>query len=131
MPYNSAREKSHYYRNKEYYKKKQDRVRAERKQWLLENVSNRCEFCGSTDNLEFDHINPGLKENRVSFLAKGITTLEAQKDNIRVLCHSCHHEHSRAQRKAAFHVFFSLPLEEQNRYVEMFSSGGDHGSTDT
>ena len=112
--------RNHYRDNPQYYKDKSDRVRAERRQWLLENVGDSCSECGSTENLEFDHINPALKTNRVSFHSMGLSTIKEQVDNIQTLCHDCHVKKSTAQKKAAWSLFCQLSLEEQNELIRRF-----------
>lgn len=55
---------------------------------LLEASNHQCQHCGSGDNLEVDHIIP---------VAFGGTN---QQSNGMVLCHVCHLEKSRAERRA-------------------------------
>lgn len=115
----NARGREYYSNNLEKFQLKKQRQTKDRLEWLLENVGDHCVQCGSTENLEFDHINPALKTNRCSFRALGIQTLEEQKDNIQTLCHECHKEKSNAQRKASWELFISLPLDEQERLIEL------------
>jgi len=117
MPYKSDRDKKYYHENRDRFLNKQTKQRQERKEFLLENLGHSCSVCGSTEKLEFDHINPSLKESRQSFLSMGIETIISQLDNIQVLCKECHNKKSNAQRKAAWKLFVELPLEEQERLI--------------
>ena len=68
--------------------------------------------------LEIDHINPGLKKNRISPLSQGISKTICELDNLQLLCKSCHKERSKHQRNAAWNLFKSLPLEKQEKLIE-------------
>lgn len=106
-------------RTKEQHKVKNDQQRELRRQYLLEHKGDVCCQCGSTENLEFDHIDPSLKTSRQSFLSMGIPTIEKNLDNIQVLCHNCHKERTGKQKSAAWSLFTSLSLEEQNKLIAL------------
>ena len=116
----NARARELYALNPEKHARKRERVWVERRQWLFENVGDCCAECGSTESLEFDHINPALKTGRCSFMGKGISTLKEEIDNIQTLCHDCHVKKSTAQKKAAWSLFCQLSLEEQNELINQF-----------
>ena len=108
-------------RTKEQHKLKNDQQREIRRQYMLEQKGHMCCKCGSTENLEFDHIDPSLKTSRQSFMSMGLLTIEKNLDNIQVLCHDCHKERTGKQKSAAWALFTSLPLEEQNRLINLQS----------
>lgn len=110
-------QRRHYRKNRDRYKDKQLKQRQDRREFLYENLGNSCSVCGSTEKLEFDHINPAFKSGRNSFLSMGIDTIRSQLDNIQVLCHKCHKEKSTSQKNAAWKLFVSLPLEEQEKLI--------------
>jgi 5-methylcytosine-specific restriction endonuclease McrA len=116
-------QRRHYRKNRDHYKEKQLRQRQERKEFLLENLGHSCSVCGSTEKLEFDHINPSYKNSRQSFLSMGLETIRSQLDNIQVLCQECHKKKSNAQKTAAWKLFVSLPLEEQERLISQVTDG--------
>ena len=91
--------------------------RANRREYLAERLGDCCVKCGCKDNLEYDHINPGLKQSNTSILAIGADKLESEIANTQVLCKDCHKERSRLQRRAAYKHFFSLPLEQQEELM--------------
>ena len=105
------------YRTPEENRLKNEKQRQERKDYLLESLGSCCIKCGSTESLEFDHINPALKKSRQSFLSMGLSTLETEIDNIQVLCHTCHKTKSTAQKKAAWKLFTSLSLDQQEELL--------------
>lgn len=113
----NAKARELYRKNTEKYSLKNKEKRENRKKLIYEALGNKCVECGSTSNLEIDHINPSLKENRISPLAQGLTkTLD--DDNLQLLCHRCHIKKSKYQRNAAWNLFRSLSLEEQNKLIQ-------------
>jgi 5-methylcytosine-specific restriction endonuclease McrA len=113
----NAKARELYRKNTKKYSLKNKEKRENRKKLIYEALGNKCVDCGSTSNLEIDHINPSLKENRISPLAQGLSkTLD--DDNLQLLCHCCHTKKSKYQRNAAWNLFRSLPLEEQNKLIQ-------------
>lgn len=90
-----------------------------RKKIVMETIGDCCCKCGSKEKLEVDHINPALLvEGRVRRGFKMTQKeLEEEKDNLQVLCRPCHLERTAAQHAAAWKLFISLPLEEQERLM--------------
>ena len=113
----NAKAREPYRKNTKKYSLKNKEKRENRRKLIYEALGNKCVECGSTSNLEIDHINPFLKENRISPLAQGLSkTLD--DDNLQLLCHCCHTRKSKYQRNAAWNLFRSLPLEEQNKLIQ-------------
>jgi 5-methylcytosine-specific restriction endonuclease McrA len=113
----NAKARELYRKNTKKYSLKNKEKRENRRKLIYEALGNKCVECGSTSNLEIDHINPSLKENRISPLAQGLLkTLD--DDNLQLLCHCCHTKKSKYQRNAAWNLFRSLPLEEQNKLIQ-------------
>jgi hypothetical protein len=70
-------------------------VRRNRAEWLQEN--GPCVFCGSTEKLEIDHIDPSDKfSHRIWSYSKEKRLTELAK--CRVLCRACHIERHRQER---------------------------------
>jgi 5-methylcytosine-specific restriction endonuclease McrA len=112
---------------REHYAKNPDKVnqvnkvkREKRKTILFEHLGNKCCKCGSTKKLELDHINPLLKTTRQSILSVGLERALEECDNIQLLCKECHTRKSQAQKKAAYYLFYNMPLEEQEKWIEKF-----------
>lgn len=74
-------------------------IRQRRARWLAEN--GPCQFCGSIDRLEVDHIDPALKISH-NLWSWSAPRREAELAKCRVLCYSCHkkrHECSHGTRR--------------------------------
>lgn len=71
--------------------------RKERRKKMLLLLGGKCENCGSTKNLQFDHKNPKIKEFRISSKidAPEITLIKEVKKCI-LLCDKCHREKTKA-----------------------------------
>jgi 5-methylcytosine-specific restriction endonuclease McrA len=113
-----AKARELYSKNPEIYSKRNKEKRENRRKQLYESLGNKCSKCESTSLLEIDHINPGLKKNRVSPLAQGISKTINELDNLQLLCYECHRERSKHQKNAAWNLFKSLPLEQQEKLIE-------------
>ncbi len=84
---------------------------------MFEALGGCCVECGSTKSLEIDHINPYHKSHRQSILSQGLSRTMKELDNLQLLCRVCHKLKSDAQRRAAYKVFFPLPIQEQERLI--------------
>ena len=99
-------------------KYKQDH-KARKKLFLQENLGDCCAFCGATENLELDHINPLLGGHHKCRGHRGLNTsmshlqYQIENNNLRWLCKTCHTEHSNLQRMTAWRHFINLPLCKQ------------------
>jgi 5-methylcytosine-specific restriction endonuclease McrA len=113
----NAKARELYKKNSEKYCARNKEKREKRRELIYEVLGSQCVECGSTSNLEIDHINPSLKENRISPLAQGLSKT-LNDDNLQLLCHECHSKKSKYQRNAAWNLFRSLSLEEQNKLIE-------------
>ena len=83
-------------------------------------LGGKCDMCGATEKLEFDHINPQDRKN-----GKPVTNIMGRKElhqeleKCRLLCHSCHRKWSAAQQAAAWEMFINLPLKTQVQLSEL------------
>ena len=97
--------------------------REQKKKLLHEHLGDCCVFCGSTERLELDHINPKLGNHLKVKGHRGLNTSikhikhQIGLDNLRWLCYSCHQQHSTNQLQAAWELFISLPLYEQEKLI--------------
>jgi len=65
--------------------------RRKNKKKALEYLGGQCAHCGSTDRMEFDHINHKEVDFRISQnLAASWKTLKKELDKCQLLCHTCH-----------------------------------------
>ena len=67
---------------------------------LLEKLGGKCVECGSTEALEFDHIDPALKSFNISAgYHKPKEILENELAKCQILCNKCHIEKSKKDLK--------------------------------
>ena len=104
----NARSKEHYYNNveeireqkKRYYQKhreeystRQKEKRRENKIKCIEYLGGKCVKCGTTHNLQFDHIKrEGKKYNITEKLTIKFDNLKEELDKCQLLCAPCHLE---------------------------------------
>lgn len=69
-----------------------EKRRAQR-QRLISMLGGKCAHCGSTENLEFDHLNPSDKEYKISeILDFSEDKLQEEAKKCQLLCKKCHHK---------------------------------------
>ena len=91
-------------KNQQYAEQNRERQRErikERKkkhrQECLDRLGGKCITCGTTSNLEFDHINPNLKQFKIScHLSLSLNKLFEEVDKCQLLCKQCHIKKTRA-----------------------------------
>jgi 5-methylcytosine-specific restriction endonuclease McrA len=90
-------------KRKEYIKEYQKNwMRERRLEWVLAN--GPCKHCGSSDNLEVDHINPALKTMEASSVwSRTQSVRDKELSNCQVLCKQCHLKKTLAERKQPTH----------------------------
>ncbi len=81
--YNISMDMAEYMRN----------LRNKRKELARQFLGNKCVNCGSTENLEFDHIDPNNKEDvLVNLAARSLEKFWQEVVKCQLLCRSCHQE---------------------------------------
>lgn len=83
----------------------------ERRRWrrarLIEMLGGECVRCGSTDELEFDHVDPETKLFAVgSDMSRAWATLVAEALKCQLLCRPCHIEKGREDRPEPAHGYY-------------------------
>jgi 5-methylcytosine-specific restriction endonuclease McrA len=74
------------------------KVRAERKQYAHKFLGGSCSKCGSTNNLEMDHLDPATKVNNVSrMFTYSMAKFMAELRKCQLLCTNCHRERTKLQ----------------------------------
>jgi hypothetical protein len=67
---------------------------------LLEKLGGKCAECGSTESLEFDHIDPATKSFNISAgYHKPKEVLENELSKCQILCNKCHIQKSKKDLK--------------------------------
>lgn len=60
-----------------------------RKAELIDKLGGKCVVCGSSENLEFDHINPSTKS--FSIMKQWHDDVDEELKKCQLLCRDCHH----------------------------------------
>ncbi len=107
-----------------YHKNKETRVakQIERRKELLSEAKSflggKCVWCGTTENLEFDHIDDSKKEHNVGNAVRN--TREVFWNEVgkcQLLCVNCHNKRTTAKKRAKQKLWLSLPLEEREKLL--------------
>ena len=62
-----------------------------RREALIRQLGGKCVMCGSTENLEFDHIDSSEKSFSIGTrIQNSMSNLQPELDKCQLLCHSCH-----------------------------------------
>ena len=101
----------------EQHREYQRKRRIERLALAVERLGGKCVKCGRTDDLQFDHIEPGSKTRKVSEATNwSLERFLAEVDKCQLLCKQCHDEKTTASgeriltRKSSF-------TEEDIRFI--------------
>lgn len=86
---NSARRKDKYRKRKEYHS---------RRMYAIQFLGARCNICGSTSDLEIDHVDPRLKTIEVSRPCSRQKFFD-ELEKCQLLCYSCHKEKSDEEKR--------------------------------
>jgi 5-methylcytosine-specific restriction endonuclease McrA len=104
-----------YQQEKERVKTKERERRRLMRESALEELGGKCVICGTTENLEFNHIDPYTKEREVSTKC-GLRHKEHLKCEL--LCKKHHRLWSNAEaRLARQHWLTSLSVEERRKRI--------------
>ena len=77
--------------NREEINLKMKERKAKHREYLVEMLGGKCCGCGTTENLEFDHLDRKTKSFNISSrLASRIEKLEKEAKKCQLLCQSCH-----------------------------------------
>ncbi len=70
---------------------------------LLAYVGTECARCGSTSDLQFDHVDPEQKSFEISSKLTLSDEVKAELDKCQLLCASCHKEKTRVENSGYEH----------------------------
>ena len=69
-----------------------------------ERLGGKCEECGATEDLEFDHVDPLRKRADVmSLWSYSLERFLDEVDACQLLCHSCHAEKTAIEKRMGLH----------------------------
>jgi hypothetical protein len=130
-------DKEYYYKNKEkcnkkhleYYEKNKEKCKKQnaknsvkRKQKLKEEakqkLGGKCLWCGTIENLEFDHIDPAQKLFTISAFPYSVEMWWKEVEKCRLLCRSCHKKHSDAEMAAKHLYWVNLSFDERQKLIQ-------------
>lgn len=85
--------------NKEQHAKSSLKRYHKRRQNLIAQMGGKCARCGSTENLEFDHIDSNTKEIAISsHMSYKQETVKDELKKCQLLCHSCHVQKTKEEK---------------------------------
>jgi hypothetical protein len=66
----------------------------------VERLGGRCVVCGTTDGLEFDHVDPATKVREIASIWQNAARFWAEVSKCQLLCRMHHLEKTNAERKS-------------------------------
>ena len=112
----------YYEKNKEKCKEQNAKNSVKRKQKLKEEakqkLGGKCVWCGTMENLEFDHIDPSQKLFTISAFPYSAEMWWKEVEKCRLLCKSCHKKHSDAEMTAKHLFWVNLSFDERQKLIQ-------------
>lgn len=107
-----------YHKNKEVILEKQKNLYFTLKDQIIENLGGKCRFCSSTENLEFNHIDPLIKVTEASYLH--IMKKDEWK-KCELLCKKCHRKYTNAENKVMRRYWLeNVILDERRKLINEY-----------
>lgn len=96
--------------NLEYYHK--------RRKLLINQLGGKCVNCGSTENLQFDHIDPASKEIKLTAcLTQNIDRIQNEISKCQLLCRKCHIIKTKTERNGHIKVNKEIAIKICEEYI--------------
>ena len=130
-------DREYYYKNKEkvdernmrYYQENKEKLKEKRvpyfnnrrnilKEEAKQKLGGKCVWCETTENLEFDHIDPAQKSLTIGKLDCSLELWWKEVDKCRLLCKTCHKKHSDAEMAAKHLYWINLSFEERQKLIQ-------------
>lgn len=112
----------YYEKNKEKCKKQNAKNSVKRKQQLKEEakkkLGGKCVWCGTMENLEFDHIDPAQKLFTISSFPYSAEMWWKEVEKCRLLCRSCHKKHSDAEMAAKHLYWVNISFDVRQKLIQ-------------
>jgi hypothetical protein len=110
----------YYHNNKEVLVSKQISRRKELLEEAKEKLGGECVWCGSRENLEFDHIDDAKKKYNVSNAVRNTReTFWSEVEKCQLLCSCCHSKKTTAQKRAKQNLWLNLPFDEREKLIKI------------
>jgi len=112
-----------YYENnkekcKEQNTKNNNKRRHKLKEEAKEKLGGKCVWCGTNENLEFDHIDPAQKQFTISAFPCSLELWWKEVEKCRLLCKTCHKKHSDAEMAAKHLYWINLSFDERQNLIQ-------------
>jgi hypothetical protein len=130
-------DKEYYYKNKErcnkrhleYYENNKEKCKEQNtknnnkrrhklKEEAKEKLGGKCVWCGTNENLEFDHIDPAQKQFTISAFPCSLELWWKEVEKCRLLCKTCHKKHSDAEMAAKHLYWINLSFDERQNLIQ-------------
>jgi hypothetical protein len=130
-------DREYYHRNKEkvdernmrYYRENKEQLNEKRvpyfnsrrtllKEEARKKLGGKCLWCGTTENLEFDHIDPAQKQFTISSFPCSLEMWWKEVEKCRLLCKVCHKKHSDAEMSAKHLYWVNLSFNERQELIQ-------------
>lgn len=112
----------YYEKNKEKLKeqntKNNNNRRKRLKEQAKEKLGGKCVWCGKTENLEFDHIDPAHKTLTIGNIGCSLDLWWKEVEKCRLLCKTCHKKHSDAEMAAKHSYWINLSFDERQKLIQ-------------
>lgn len=83
-------------KDREYHREYSKRYYHSRRNEMIQKLGGSCAICGSTENLQFDHVDASMKSfNIAKMLNHSKNDVDFELSKCQLLCKSCHLEKSR------------------------------------
>jgi hypothetical protein len=112
----------YYEKNKEKCKEQSSKNSVKRKQKLKEEakqkLGGKCVWCETTENLEFDHMDPAQKQFTISAFPCSLENWWKEVEKCRLLCKTCHKKHSDAEMSAKHLYWINLSFDQREKLIK-------------
>ena len=108
----------YYQENKSRTIERQKELKRKNRAWALNELGGECVDCGTTENLEFDHINPAQKEKKIGDYMSSVNKLTEEIKKCELRCKKCHRQRSNKQLNLAWHLLSILPTELREQWQD-------------
>lgn len=118
----NSRHSKYYEKNKEKLKeqntKNNNKRRNQLKEQAKEKLGGKCVWCGETENLEFDHIDPAQKKLTIGKIDCSLELWWKEVEKCRLLCKCCHKKHSDAEMMAKHLYWLNISFEDRQKLIQ-------------
>jgi len=105
---------------KEQHRKNNLRLYHKRRVKLIEQLGGKCAICGSTENLEFDHIDSSSKEIKIGeCMSYDINLIQKELSKCQLLCKKCHIEKTKLNKDSNARISYEEAKNIRSDYINL------------